>query len=57
MRLQAVHILKEIQAVKTREQKMGLKVLMDFSQSLNTYHEKLLLLQVELEVTGRISIC
>jgi hypothetical protein len=57
MRLQAVHILKEIQAVKTREQKMGLKVLMDFSQSLNTYHEKLLLLQVELAVTGRISIC
>jgi hypothetical protein len=57
MRLQAVHILKEIQAVKTREQKMGLKVLTDFSQSLNTYHEKLLLLQVELAVTGRISIC
>jgi hypothetical protein len=57
MRLQAVHILKEIQAVKTRDQKMGLKVLMDFSQSLNTYHEKLLLLQVELAVTGRISIC
>jgi hypothetical protein len=57
MQLQAVHILKEIQAVKTREQKMGLKVLMDFSQSLNTYHEKLLLLQVELAVTGRISIC
>jgi hypothetical protein len=57
MRLQAVHILKEIQAVKTREQKMGLKVLMDFSQSLNTYHEKLLLLQVELAVTGRILIC
>jgi hypothetical protein len=57
MQLQAVHILKEIQAVKTREQKMGLKVLMDFSQSLNTYHEKLLLLQVELAVTGRILIC
>lgn len=51
--LQTAHIQEETRTVRMREVKMiWLKVLTGCSQSLNTWQGKLLLLKVDLEVTG-----
>ncbi|GLT70971.1 hypothetical protein SLA2020_430170 [Shorea laevis] len=55
--LQTAHIQEETQTVRMREVKMiWLKVLTGCSQSLNTWQGKLLLLKVDLEVTGNDSM-
>ncbi|KAJ6355877.1 hypothetical protein OIU78_004077 [Salix suchowensis] len=53
MLLQTVHIKEETQPVKTRGEKMrGLKVQMECSRSHGIRQGKLLLLKVDLEITG-----
>jgi hypothetical protein len=55
--LQTAHIQEETRTVRMREVKMiWLKVLTGCSQSLNTWQGKLLLLKVDLEVTGNDSM-